>query len=398
MSLICNEALWERLRAAEPKIREWKRWLHEHPELSKKEEKTSEYIVAQIKELGLEYEIVGDYGIIATLNSGKPGKTVLLRADMDALPVAESSDNLHGPKETVSQTVGVSHACGHDAHVSMTMGAMRVLCGLREELCGTVLFVFEQAEETGEEIYTMLAALEKYPIDTCYATHVYAGLDAGTISVQAGPRMAAMTSFAVKVIGSGGHVSRPDLVVNPLMCGANMLVNINNIWTNEVDPTKTVTMGFSMFHCGEKSNIIPDEAVFNGGMRYLDIAEGQKAFAAVKRVCECVAAAHRCRVEFPRIFESPYIVNNDEVCSARAEKGIRSILGDSFVDNCPPWFGTETMALYQDKYPGVFAFLGIRDIENGYGAGHHTTQFDMNNDLLVYGTAACVKYAIDSLI
>lgn len=183
MSLICNEALWERLRAAEPKIREWKRWLHEHPELSKKEEKTSEYIVAQIKELGLEYEIVGDYGIIATLNSGKPGKTVLLRADMDALPVSESSDNLHGPKETVSQTVGVSHACGHDAHVSMTMGAMRVLCGLREELCGTVLFVFEQAEETGEEIYTMLAALEKYPIDTCYATHVYAGLDAGTISL-----------------------------------------------------------------------------------------------------------------------------------------------------------------------------------------------------------------------
>ncbi|MEG3030283.1 MAG: amidohydrolase, partial [Oscillospiraceae bacterium] len=369
----------------------------ENPELSLKEEKTSEKILEIVKSYNLPYEMVGDYGIIARLEGKNSGKTVMLRADIDALPVKESPENLKVKKLAVSKNEGVSHACGHDAHIAILLGAMDELCSVKDEINGTVLFVFEQAEETGSGIMPMLKALSKYKIDTCYGTHVYAGLKAGKISLQPGKRMAAITSFEIQINGKGGHVSRPDLTINPLMCAANILVNINNIWTNEVDPTKTVTMGMATMHCGEKSNVIADYATFGGSMRYYDVQEGKKAFESLKRVCECVAQAHRCTVEYKRIFEAPYIVNNDEQRSKVAIDGLTSLLGSEVIGECPPWFATESMSLYLAKYPGVFAFLGIEDVENGFGAGHHTKEFDMSDDVLKLGVAACVKYTVDSL-
>lgn len=231
----------------------WKDLFHQNPEISLREEHTSGKIVEIIEELGLSWERVGEYGIIAYLPGKKPGKTVLLRADMDALPVDESEMNLKGRKKCCSLKKSVSHACGHDAHMAMMLGAMRVLYQIREELEGNVIFAFEQAEEVGKGIDPMMAALEKYAIDTCFGIHVFAELEEGKISVQSGPRMAALTAFTVKVIGKGGHASRPDLTVNPLMCAANILVNLNTIWSQELDSTKVVTLGIAMMHCGKKA-------------------------------------------------------------------------------------------------------------------------------------------------
>ncbi len=379
----------------EDEIIEMRREFHRFPELSLKEKNTGRIIVNKIEELGLPYEIVGDYGAVAFLKGKKPGKTVLLRADMDALPVDEDHENLTSEKCCCSQVKGVSHACGHDAHMAMILGAMKALCRMKDELSGSVVFAFEQAEELGKGIDPMLEALEKYRIDSCFGIHVYAGLEEGKISVQPGPRMAAITAFTVRVNGRGGHASRPDLTVNPLMCAANILVNVNNIWSQELDPTKTVTLGISTMHCGEKGNVIADFAEFAGSMRYADAEEGKKAFEAFKRVCECVAQAHRCTVEYPKLLISPHVVYNDEACSAIASRAVEEICGKEWLAECPFWFASESMGLYQERYPGVFAFLGIKNEEKGYGALHHTQKFDLNEKVLKYGTMAAVKYVLD---
>lgn len=392
-----NDRLKALVDETEAAIIGWKDLFHQNPEISLREEHTSGKIVEIIEELGLSWERVGEYGIIAYLPGKKPGKTVLLRADMDALPVDESEMNLKGRKKCCSLKKSVSHACGHDAHMAMMLGAMRVLYQIREELEGNVIFAFEQAEEVGKGIDPMMAALEKYAIDTCFGIHVFAELEEGKISVQSGPRMAALTAFTVKVIGKGGHASRPDLTVNPLMCAANILVNLNTIWSQELDSTKVVTLGITMMHCGEKGNVVADFAEFSGSLRYTDVEEGKKAFQAVQRVCEHVAKANRCSVEYPKIFESPHLVFNDSRCSKIAEDGIAEIWGRDHLAKCPVWFASESMSLYQEKYPGVFAFLGIKNEEEGYGAAHHTKEFDMKESVLKYGTLSAVKYTLDFL-
>jgi len=395
--MISNEQLKALLADVEPEVRVFRRWFHENPELSGKEERTSSKIVEIIESCGLPWERVGDYGIIARIEGGFERKTVMLRADMDALPVKESETNLKNIKVCISKTEGVSHACGHDAHMAMMLGAIMVLNRLKAQLHGRVLVVFEQAEELGQGVMAMLEALKQYPVDTCYATHVYAGLETGKLCVQPGERMASMTAFSVRVKGKGGHASRPDLTVNPLMCIANILVNLNSIWTGEVDPTKTVTLGIGMINGGNKGNVIPDEGIFSGTMRYFDVEEGKKAFEAVKRVCELVAEAHHCTVTYDKILQSDCTVMNDEGCSERAAKSIRNLLGDDVLSVCEPWFATESMGMYLMDYPGVLAFLGIRDEENGYGAGHHTKEFDLDEAVLIRGCGAAVAYAVDTL-
>jgi len=394
--MMTTEALQTALRQSENEVIAWRRWFHENPELSMKEQRTSEKIRAEIERLGLPYERVGEYGLLARLDCGGPGRTVLMRADMDALPVDESENNLAGPKRCVSQTPGVSHACGHDAHLAMQLGAMRVLCSLREQLCGTVLFAFEQGEEIGGGVLAMLQALDKHHIDCCWGVHVYAGLAAGKISVEPGSRMAAISAFTITVVGRGGHASRPDLAVSPLMCAANILVNLNNIWTCELDPTKTVTLGIAAFRSGEKGNVIADEASFSGSLRYYDTAEGEKAFAAVKRVSECVAAAHRCQIRYDRILQSSAVCNTPD-CAALAAESIGALLGRQVLGSCPPWFATDSMACYLERWPGVYAFLGIADPASGCGAGHHTREFDLDDRVLALGTAAGVAYVTKQL-
>lgn len=390
-----NDRLKQLVDEAEGEIIRWKDTFHKHPELSLKEENTSHRIVECIKTLGIPYEIVGDYGIIAYLKGDRPGKTVLLRADMDGLPVDEAPVNLRGKKKCCSLNKGISHACGHDAHMAMVLGAMKVLWRLQKELEGNVVFAFEQAEELGKGIMPMMDALEKYNIDTCFGIHVLADLEEGEISVQPGIRMAALTSFTVRVVGKGGHGARPDFTVNPLMCAANILVNLNSIWSQELDPTKVVTLGITTMHCGEKGNVVADYAEFSGTIRYTDIEEGRKAFEAIRRVCKNVAEANRCSVEYPKIFESPHMVVNDSRCSEIAARGIWEIWGNAHLKECPMWFASESMSLYLEKYPGVLAFLGIKNREAGYGAAHHTGEFDMSENVLKYGTMAEVKYALD---
>lgn len=384
------------LEQLEPQTIKLRHNLHQHPELSLHEKNTSILIREKIEILGLPYEMVGEYGVVARLECGE-GKTVLLRADMDALPVSESKTNLEFSKTAVSKVEGVSHACGHDAHMAMLLSSMEALCAIKEQLNGTVLFCFEQAEELGLGVMPMMKTLSKYKIDTAWALHVYAELESGKISVDSGSRMAGIAAFDIKLTGKGGHISRPDLCQNPILCATQIISNLNTLWASKINPTKTVTLGIGTFHSGEKSNIIPETAQFAGSLRYFDAVEGIKAYKEFKRVVQSISDLYHCSVTYVKDMEAPYIVVNDAVCSNLAKEAIEEVLGTGIVQSCDSWLATESMAVYLNKYPGILAFLGIKNTELGTGAGHHTPQFDVDDSVLKLGVAATVIYTIKYL-
>lgn len=373
-----------------------RREFHEHPEVAMKEKETSERIIKAIESLGLEYEIVEPYGIIATMKGGNPGKTVLLRADMDALPIQEDPSNLAGPKVVVSKNPGVGHLCGHDAHMAMLLGAMKVLDELKNSLCGTVLFCFEEGEETGGGVEAILDSLADKTVDACWGIHVYSELPSGKISVDPGPRMSASGGFSVTVRGRGGHGSRPDQTIDPIQCTAQIIVNLSSILSRELNPMEpgVVTVGF--VKSGEVGNVIPDTATFGGTCRSFDLDVGLKIKEAFFRITENIAAAHRCTVDIN--YRGPNLpVINDPTMSAVAAESIKNHLGEDCLTTCDPWMASESFGRYLNKYPGVFAFLGIANPAIGTGAPHHNPKFDVDESVLKLGVSATVQFVLDFL-
>lgn len=394
-----NDILKQRVDELEDYAIGLRREFHKHPELAGTEVWTSNRIKEEIEKLDLPYEMVSTTGMIATLETGRPGTQLVLRADIDALPVLENSCNLLGSRTVVSEIEGLSHTCGHDAHMAMMLGAMKVLVELKDQLSGTIYFCFEEGEETGTGIEGMLAALSKRKVDAVWALHVYSALDAGKISVDKGPRMAGACGIDITVNGKGGHGSRPDLSINPIFAASSILNNISTAWINQIDANETVTMGIANIHAGTNvSNVIPETARFMGSMRFFNMDEGRKSLALVKEIAESTAKMHKCTVAFgEKMYISVGPVMNDENHSERAKAALEDILPEGTVSPCPKWYASESISRYLDVYPGVFGFLGIRNPEVGSGAEHHNEKFDIDESVLKLGMLSTVKYAYSLL-
>ena len=278
-----NEEIKKLADEYEPYIIDCRRKVHTFAEVAMQEDKTHAFILEEAKKLGLPYEEVPTTSVIVKMDTGRPGMVVALRADIDALPLAENPNNLAGPRTCVSEKGNTCHACGHDAHTSMLLGAMQVLYRRKDKLNGTVLFCFEEGEEPNSGVEALLKALEKYDVDRCWAIHVYAELEEGKMCVDPGPRMAGAAIIDVTFVGKSGHGSRPDLAVNPVFCGANFLNNLSVAFSNQITAGKTVTMGLTMFHAGEVGNVIPETARIQGSYRFFDLEEGKKAVRITSR-------------------------------------------------------------------------------------------------------------------
>ncbi len=381
-----------------------RRWMHENPELSNQEFETSAMVAAEAERLGLKVIHPSPAGLIVIMECAAPGKTILLRADMDALPIDEDKCNTIGPKISVSQRPGIQHACGHDMHTAMLMGVMRILNDLKTQLCGRIIFCFEDGEETciglnylpSQGAGAMMRVLADEKIDTCFAMHVYTALESGKICVKAGPRMAGIITFEVELTGKGGHGSRPDQAINPIFAAAYTLTNLANAWVNEIDVTKTVTLGLGTLNAGQKPNIIPETASFSGTIRFFDIDEAKKAEAALRRIIEASAVAHRCRITRLDIGWMGSCTN-DESCSALAEEAVTKIAGSEVLADIPPWFASESFSYYLKRWPGVMAHLGIADPKKGTNGLHHNPLFDVDEDTIPLGMGAMLQYALDVL-
>lgn len=370
-----------------------RRAFHEHPEISGKEFHTRQVLIHELDAMQVPYQLLDGTGIIATIQGGKPGKHRVLRADIDGLPLQEDAENLKQKKVCMSHEDGACHACGHDAHMAVLLGTMKVLLELQDQIEGTVYCCFEEGEETGCGIDTMLKALEEYSVDECFALHVYANLDAGKINIVPGPRMAGTVGISFHIKGKTGHGSRPDCAINPIVPGIHILSEIDSAFRNQINAEETVTLSPCVFQAGEQWNVIPESAFISGGARYFNKAEGEKAFQIINNVAEHVAACHRCTVSydpFHRIILQPVV--NDPKVVARICAKLRDCCGDEVFSDCDRWYASETYSKFLERYPGALGLLGIRNDTYGSGAAHHNEKFDIDESALPLGVCAEVSF------
>lgn len=391
--MMTNQQIQQQARQLRDYVVRCRRVLHTYAEPSGTEFRTSAFVRRELEGMGLPVEAVSTTGLLATLDTGRPGPGIALRADLDALPMHEEPENLAGPRSCLSENPNGCHACGHDAHAAMLLGAAQALAVCRQELTGTLYFCFEEGEENGGGVRQMLAALAQRRVDTCWAIHVYAGLDSGRLCVDAGPRMAGAAGVDIQVIGRGGHGSRPDLSINPVFCAASILTNVSTAWVNQIAAGETVTLGVTQLHGGESGNIIPDTASLSGSLRFFNKEEGEKAVRIFKSVAEHTAAMNNCRVEFGRqmaVICAPVV--NDAHFAALAQRALPEVLPAGALVHAEPWYASESFSRYASTYPSVFAHLGIRNLACGAGAAHHNGFFDVDEDALPLGLLATLKY------
>ncbi|MDR2138499.1 MAG: amidohydrolase [Tannerella sp.] len=387
------DLLLQKIRNTDRYVRKVRGYLHEHPEKSLQEYETSRFLQAEVAERGLPVTRVSDTGFLAVLDTGRAGKTVGLRTDMDALPVQEHPCNLKGKKKRVSGREGVSHVCGHDAHMAVLLGALQILCDIRDRLKGKIIFIFEAAEETVGGIDDMLGALADLHLDAVYGNHVYAAMPAGDICIDRGAVMAGMASIEFDVIGQGGHSSRPDLSINPVFAAAHILTGISIAWNNQLDITKTVSLGISRIHGGEAGNVFPNSVCIGGSLRFFDREAGEKAVRTVKDTAEIIARAHRCTVSFRQadIVLDPVV--NDAALTDLAREAVRELFPGKLVEG-GRWFASESFSKYAMLAPTVFALIGTNNAALGAGAEHHNDRFDVDEEALPYALGAMTGFAV----
>lgn len=377
-----------------------RRHFHEDPELSQKEFRTMDFIEKFLHELGIETVRVPHGGVFGFIDSGRPGWTVLMRADIDALPIKEDPVNLSKERVCISKNDGVMHACGHDGHMAMLLTEAKILSLHKKEWEGKVVLMFEEAEEMGERgIAPMLRYLRDHHIhvDTCFGTHVKWDLPAGKVGILYGTAMAGAYFFRIKLHGKSGHGSRPDMAVSPIECFISIASELRSYRMRVTAPTDSFTYSFGSVEAGHEPNIIPEELMFAGTARCTKNEDGLAFRKTLLEVTKNTAALHGCTVEVVEDQYFPVTVNTKE-CVDLARKAVVDQLGEEALDrNCPMWMATETFSITESTWPGVFFFTGIYDKDVGSGSPHHTPKFDIAENGLVTGVAAALSYVTEVL-
>ncbi|MDT2485069.1 amidohydrolase [Enterococcus avium] len=391
-----------------PKAVNLRHYLHENPEESSKEFNTSKLLKQKARDLGLLVEELSPTdktpqidsagtGFIATLDTGRAGKTIGLRTDIDALPILENQQNLKYDRSIISKNSGVMHACAHDGHMATVVSAMELLVSIKAQLKGKIIFIFEEGEENNTGIWPMIELLKIKNIDAIYGNHLTSFLETGKIAADAGSVTSSTARVRMFVHGRGGHASRPDKSINPIFAAANIVTNLASAWVNQLDIEKTITLGITQFQAGEARNVFPDSAYIGGTLRYFDERIGEDASNVIRNVAKNVAAAHLCTVEFPEDFgpSTPSVVNDPEL-SKIVQDFVESQYPNSLLKDVK-WFASETFSRYRTVAPCVFVFHGISNHQIGSGAEHHNEKFDMDDNALKYSIGTMVGFAIKML-
>ncbi|MEW6376400.1 MAG: amidohydrolase [Thermodesulfobacteriota bacterium] len=375
------------------KIVDLRRDFHQHPELGLQEFNTTKKVVEILKGLGIETKIlVNGTGVRGYLKGSKPGRTIALRADMDALPIQEETGLAYK-----SQNDGVMHACGHDAHTAMLLGAAMILSESKKDLTGNIIFIFQPAEETGAGAKVMIEEGVLEGVDCIFALHVYSSLSFGTLGYKPGPFLAAGDFFDVKIVGKGGHGGLPHLAVDPIAITANAITALQTIVSREVDPLESAVVSVCKMEAGRGAyNIIPDSATFGGTIRSHNPDLRDYLPKRVKEILDGVTSSMRGSYEFNLMSTFPPTINDDEVTTFVVELA-RDMLGEKKVSQMKPLMGSEDFSHYLQKIPGTFVFLGVESKEKGIIYPQHHPKYDIDEDILPIGTALNVAVALEYL-
>ncbi|ATD66431.1 N-acyl-L-amino acid amidohydrolase [Luteimonas chenhongjianii] len=398
--------------ALQARVVDWRRDFHQHPELGNRETRTAARVAEHLRSLGLEPTTgVAHTGVTAVLKGGRPGPRIALRADMDALPVTEQTGLPFASTATATyrgETTGVMHACGHDAHVAILMGVAEALVGMREQLAGEVLFVFQPAEEgppDGEDggASMMLAegVFRDFRPEAVFGLHVFSTLQAGQLGVRGGPLMAASDRFAIKVTGRQTHGSRPWGGIDPIVAAADLIGSAQSIVSRRTDISALpAVVTFGAIKGGIRYNIIPDSVELVGTIRTFDESVRNDIFADLKNVAAHVAAAHGATVDaqVPDTTGNPVTVN-DPALTARLLPSLQAVAGAGNVVETPLNMGAEDFAYYAKEVPAMFFFVGATAAgkDPATAPSNHSPQFDLDESALDLGLRAMLQVSLDYL-
>jgi amidohydrolase len=400
----------QKVRALEPKIIAWRRDIHQNPELSNREVRTAKLVADQLRKLGIEVKTgVAKTGVVGLLKGGKPGPVVALRADMDALPVTEESDlpfKSTVKTEYLGQQVGVMHACGHDAHVAILLGVAEALAGVRDQIPGTIKFIFQPAEEGpppgepgGAPLMVAEGVLENPKPAAIFGLHVISGLPAGMITYRSGPLMASADWLYITVKGKQTHGAWPWSGIDPVVTSAQIVTGLQNIVARQIDVSREpVVVTVATIHGGTRKNIIPDQVEMTGTIRTFDEGMRQDVHARIKHIAESIAGANHAHAEV-KVEKAVPVTVNDPALTEKMLPTLKRIGGEGGSRPHQRVMVAEDFSYFQEKIPGLFYFVGVtpKDQDIAAAAPNHSPRFHIDESGLLQGARSLAALAVDFL-
>lgn len=388
-------SFYDRAQALQPEMVERRRDFHRHPELGFQEVRTAGIVASALHELGLEVQTgVGKTGVVALLEGESDGPTLLIRADMDALPIHEENQTNY-----ISGTAGVMHACGHDGHTSIGLAVAKMLSERRSEIKGRVKFVFQPAEEIGQGAKAMIAdgVLKGPRPDTSIGLHLWNDIPVGQVAVTPGPAMAAADVFALTVSGKGGHGASPHQTVDPIVAAAQMISALQSIVSRNVHPLDTAVVTVGSLRSGDAFNVIPSAAEMKGTIRTYKKDTKEMVHRRLREVCEGVASAMGCTASL-EITEMTLAVDNDPAISERIARLAAGLVGLENIRRDVRTMGSEDMSYLMDDIPGCYFFVGSANAERGLDFPHHNARFDVDESAFTIAAALLAQAAASFIL
>lgn len=378
-----------------------RRDLHMNPELGNREVRTGNLVAQRLRALGIEVRHpVARTGVVGILRGGRPGAVVALRADLDALPIQEKNQLPYQ-----SQNPGVKHACGHDAHTAMVLGAAEILAKLRDRLPGVVVFLFQPAEEGppegedgGAQLMIQEGVLDSPKVDAIFGLHVDPALEVGSVGWAVGPIFAAADTFAIEVAGQRTHGAYPHLGLDPIPVAAELVQSLQLIVSRETDAQNPKVLTIGSIHGGNRHNILADQVRLEGTLRTLDEAARRRIKAAMQRTVDGVAAAHGTRASLSFRGEGNPATLNDEALTRASLDTLVRVYGRERTLEVRPQMGAEDFSAFANRVPGLYIKVGVRNEARGLTANIHTEDFDLDEAALPLGARAMTTLAWDFLV
>lgn len=375
-----------------PTMIEFRRDLHQHPELQFEEFRTTDKVAEVLDQLGIPYRKTEPTGIIAELVGGKAGKTVALRADMDALPVQELNDEL--PYKSLE--AGKMHACGHDAHTAMLLTAAKALKEVQSEIKGTVRFIFQPSEENAQGAKTMVEQGAVDNVDNVFGIHIWSQMLSGTTSCVVGSSFASADIFSVDFKGRGGHGAMPDACVDAALIASSFVMNVQSVVSRETSPLDPVVVTVGKMDVGTRFNVIAENARLEGTVRCFSIETRDRIENALRRFAEQTAAMYGGTADL--VYDHGTLpVINDEKDALFAQSVIKENFGEQALIQEPPTTGGEDFSYFTERTPGCFALVGCGNPEKDTQWAHHHGRFNVDEDAMAIGAELYAQYAFEYL-
>lgn len=369
---------------------EQRRWFHIHPEIAEKEFETSAHIKEELTRYGISWRECGlQTGILATVTGAKPGKTILLRGDMDALPVPENTGLPYA-----SRNPGYSHACGHDCHTACLLTAARILHDHRDSLCGTVKLAFQPAEEIGTGAPGMIRDGALEGVDSAFAIHIWSTVPSGKVCLIPGPQLAAVDKFTVTIEGKGGHASAPHECIDPVVCLGAMIGNLQSVVSRECNPMDDTVLTIGKVASGTLWNVVPGTAYMEGTTRYFTRQQYKALPEMVERVVKYTAATYRCKADLTYTRMIPPTIN-DEGFVKNARVSAAKVFQSENVTSIGPIATGEDFGIFLEQVPGAIALVGVGNEACGAVWPQHSDRYTVDEDALIGSVMLYVQVAMD---